>query len=363
MSRNTYTLGCELVTRLMGILLLVSSLLLLFDKLEVPLMLVFLLVLFSLLLRWRFSLNPLLFLVDGTVLVAVTFFLNDATLLLALYIYSFASRLQLLALVPFLLYALFTLSFPLALFPALCLLLGLTMALWQRENDLLQYEADILRLKVYRLQEEEEHLLLDYQDAQQLSRLEERNHIAQILHDSLGHELTAAHLTIKALGSLLQRGEVEKAQDSQAKALFRLENSLDQLKLAVRQLQSDEEAANRRFKLLFEGFGYPVDLYISGDVQALEPAVQQVLYACAKEALTNVAKHANPSMVKAQIAITSTTTRMMLENNGLVEERASETGNGLRYMRRRVEALGGSVAIQRDQTFRLIITIPLKKEF
>jgi len=31
-------------------------------------------------------------------------------------------------------------------------------------------------------------------------------------------------------------------------------------------------------------------------------------------------------------------------------------------MRRRVEALGGSVAIQRDQTFRLLVTLPSKKE-
>lgn len=363
MDRSTYTFGCEQVTRLMSILLLVSSLLLLFDKLDVPLMLVFLLVLFSLLLRWRFALNPLLFLLDSTVLVVVSFFQSDATLLLSLYIYSFASGLQLLALTPFLLYALFNLPFPLALFPALGLLLGLTMALWQKENDRVQDEADELRLRVHHLQEEEEQLLLDYQDAQQLSRLEERNHIAQILHDSLGHELTAAHLTLKAMGSLLQRKEVEKAQDSQAKALIRLENSLDQLKLAVRQLQSDEEAANQRLKQLFEGFSYPVDLHMSGDVQLLEPAVQQVLYASAKEALTNVAKHARPTMVKAQLAITGTTTRMMLENDGLVEERPSEAGNGLGFMRRRVEALGGSVAIQRDQTFRLIVTIPSKKEF
>lgn len=363
MAQSKYSLGCEQVTRLMTILLLVSSLLLLFNKLDVPLMLVFLLVLFSLLLRWRFTFNPLYLLLDSTLLVVVTFLLSDATLLLALYIYSFASCFQLLALVPFLFYAVFKLPFSLALFPVLGLLLGLTMALWQRENDRVRDEADELRLRVYRLQEEEEHLLLDYQDAQQLSRLEERNHIAQILHDSLGHELTAAHLTLKALGSLLQRGEVEKAQDSQAKALVRLENSLEQLKLAVRQLQSDEEAANQRLKQLFEGFSYPVDLHMSGDVEELEPAVQQVLYAAAKEALTNIAKHARPTMVKAQIAITNTTTRLVLENDGLMEERPSEAGNGLRYMRRRVEALGGSVAIQRDLSFRLIVTIPSKKEF
>jgi signal transduction histidine kinase len=342
-------------------LLLVSSLLLLFEKLDVPLMLVFLLVLFSLLLRWRFALNPRFFLIDAAVLVVVSYFQQDAVLLLGLYIFSFASRMQLVALTPFLAYAQIKLPLPLALFPVLGLLLGLIMALWRKESDTVRQEADELRLKVHRLQEEE-HLLLDYQDAQQLSRLEERNHIARILHDSLGHELTAAHLTLKALGSLLQRNEVEKALDSQAKALVRLENSLDQLKLAVRQLQRDDDTANQRFRQLFEQFNYPVDLHQSGDIEVLDPAVQQVLYSAVKEALTNIAKHAKPAMVRAQLAITGTTTRLVLENDGLFDQKNDETGNGLRYMRRRVEALGGSVAIQRDETFRLLITLPSKKE-
>ncbi len=244
----------------------------------------------------------------------------------------------------------------------LWLLLSLLVDLLREESDTVRREADELRLKVHCLQEEEQHLLLDYQDAQQLSRLEERNHIARILHDSLGHELTAAHLTLKALGSLLQRNEVEKALDSQAKALVRLENSLDQLKLAVRQLQRDDDTANQRFRQLFEQFNYPVDLHQSGDIEVLDPAVQQVLYSAVKEALTNIAKHAKPAMVRAQLAITGTTTRLMLENDGLFDQKNEETGNGLRYMRRRVEALGGSVAIQRDETFRLLITLPSKKE-
>ncbi len=343
-------------------LLLVLSLLMLLEKLDVPLMVVFLLVLFSLLLRWRFSLNLHSFLFDASLLVVVSLFQQDATLLLALYIYSFATGMQLLSLAPFLVYTLIKLPFPLVFFPILGLLLGLLMAFWRKESDTIRQEADELRLKVYRLQEEEEHLLLDYQDAQQLSRLEERNHIAQILHDSLGHELTAAHLTLKAMGSLLMRGEVEKAQDSQAKALDRLERSLDQLKLAVRQLRSDDEPANQRLNQLFEQFSYPVDVHLSGDVELLDPAVQQVLYSAVKEALTNVAKHARPTMVKAQISITAASTRLMLENDGLFDQKSSDSGNGLRYMRRRVEALGGSVAIQRDRTFRLLVTLPSKKE-
>ena len=50
--------------------------------------------------------------------------------------------------------------------------------------------------------------------------------------------------------------------------------------------------------------------------------------------------------------------RMMLEND-VLSRSEQNWGNGLRYMRRRVEAVGGSLSAQKDATFRLIIVIPL----
>ncbi|NCC65085.1 MAG: hypothetical protein EOM15_10570 [Spirochaetia bacterium] len=356
--REERVFSSELVARLLWGLLLLASFFLLFVELDALLLLVFLLVIFSHLLRWRFAIPTYWMLVDVISLVGVSFFLPAIELLLTLYLFYFALKGKpLIALILFL-YCLFSIQMPLLLFPAAALLLGLVMFLWNRDCTLLRQSTDSLRAKVHHLDQQQEQLLLDYHQGMEVSRMQEREHIARILHDSLGHELTAAHLTVKAGSALLQQGQVERAVQAQSKVEQRLQAALDQLKLAVRQLQPDEERENRRLEQLFEQFSYPVEVLISGDLAFLEPSVRHVLYTVVREALTNIAKHAKPSRVTASIDINNTMARFVIENDGVFDKSAQQTGNGLRYMRRRVEAMGGSMAIIKGQTFKLIITLP-----
>ena len=141
-------------------------------------------------------------------------------------------------------------------FPLLCLVLGLVLARWKAERKNLLAEADALRLHLHRLEEEQVRLLMDYQDAQQLSQLEERSHIAQILHDSLGHELTASHLSPQMVRSVLETGGVGRAKESRDKAIDRLERSLGQLKWLFGIWKSDPEVERSRLDALLKEFAY-----------------------------------------------------------------------------------------------------------
>ena len=359
MAGKRVLLGYEVVETVLLLALLLLALVLLFPVLDALKILIFLLVVLSLLVRWRFRPNPSWMLIDASFLVVISLFVGDAGVLLGVYVWYFATENR-----PFfaLLYgsvSFFLLELALFQFPLLCLVLGLLLSRWRAERHVLQGEADALRLHLHRLEEEQVHLLLDYQDAQQLSRLEERSHIAQILHDSLGHELTGAHLSGKMVRSLLERGEVDRARESQDKVIDRLERSLGHLKMAVRDLESDPEVEKSRLEALLKEFSYPVETQIRGDLLLVPASVRQLLHTCLTEALTNVAKHAKPSSVVLQIDSSQTMVRMMLENDGLIREDERADGNGLRYMRRRVEAVGGSLSIQRAATFRLIVVIPL----
>ncbi|MGH0052709.1 MAG: sensor histidine kinase [Sphaerochaetaceae bacterium] len=323
------------------------------------LLLVFLLVIFSLLLRWRFHLGTPWMLIDGFLLVLVSLYLPEAVLLLALYLFYFASHRNLLFCIPFIAYLVGVVQGLELLVPFFSLLLGLLVGLWEQERLQLQKETDDYRLRIHHLEAETEHLLLDYVDAQYLSRLQEREQIAQVLHDSLGHELTAAHLSVKALGTLLERGETEKVRVSQEKIEQRLSSALDQLKLAVKQLEPDEKQVERSFTKLFDDFVYPVQYTVRGDVALVPPALQQILHSAIKEALTNVAKHAKPTEIIAFIDCNGTLLQLIMENDGILEQ-TSGTGNGLRYLRRRIERLGGSMSIQKGTTFKLLISIPIQ---
>jgi signal transduction histidine kinase len=159
---------------------------------------------------------------------------------------------------------------------------------------------------------------------------------------------------------LLERGDVEKAKVSQGKIEQRLSSALAQLKLAVRQLEPDEKQVERSIARLFEEFVYPVQYTIRGDVALVPPALQQILHSAIKEALTNVAKHANPTKVSASLDCNSTLVQLTMENDGIMGQKSSSTGNGLRYLRRRVERLGGSMSIQKGEQFKLLISIPVR---
>lgn len=80
-----------------------------------------------------------------------------------------------------------------------------------------------------------------------------------------------------------------------------------------------------------------------------------------KEALTNITKHALPKMINVSLEVTEYIVRIIVENDGVIDKNGKMDGNGLRYMRNRLEAVNGSLSIQKKDTFKLIITIPIER--
>ena len=356
--RRENVVSSIVMARLMLVVLLLCSFLLLFTELTPLHLLVFLLVIFSHLLRWRFAIPQTWMLLDSAMLVVLSLLMPSLVLLLALYVYYFAVNAKLLYAFLLMLYCALVIEFPLLLFPIVCLMFGLILYFWDEERRALIQEADEQRQKAFQLDQQQQQLLLDYSEDREITRMQEREHIARILHDSLGHELTGAHLTIQAANALLLQQQQQRAGEAQKKVEQRLMAALDQLKLAVRQLQPEPEQHHRELAQLFQDFSYPVGFSIQGDLSFLETSVRRVLYTVVKEALTNIAKHANPREVTASIDINKTLARFVIENDGISEKSTQQAGNGLRYMRRRVEVLGGSMAIIKGQTFKLIVTLP-----
>src|SRR5690606_2525439 len=108
---------------------------------------------------------------------------------------------------------------------------------WEKDITSNKELIDSLRQRIYNLELIQSQLLTDYQDTERLSRLAERQRIAEILHDSLGHELTAAHLSLKAYKALLGTNRIDQANMTLSKAEQRLENALHQLKDSVKYIE------------------------------------------------------------------------------------------------------------------------------
>ncbi len=91
----------------------------------------------------------------------------------------------------------------------------------------------------------------------------------------------------------------------------------------------------------------PVDVR-SSITQRLPPAVETALYRVVQEALTNAARHSKASRIRIEIDQELDTLRCVISDDGVgfeVESCVRRGGLGLRGMRERLAALGGSLHI------------------
>ena len=184
---------------------------------------------------------------------------------------------------------------------------------------------------------------------------EERARIAQDLHDDLGATLTEIRFlsAVKSHDSLVpeatrsQLGEVsEKSRQ--------LVSSLDEIVWAVNPANDSLPSLAAYLRHVAEEFFRNTSVRCRLDVdESLPPVpltseVRHNLYLSIREALNNVAKHAQASEAWLRIHWKEQTLIIVLEDNGcgIADAGIVSPGNGLPNMRRRVEKIGGLFACE-----------------
>jgi len=321
--------------------------------------LLFLSLVFSIVLRWRISLKPTYMLIDTTVFIIISIFYPITAIYLFIFAYYFSYKNKLLYILPLIIAGLMINGSTYYILLLQAILFGILLHYWEKESNTSKDTIDHLRQCIYDLELVQSHLLSDYQDTERISRLTERQRIAEILHDDLGHDLTAAHLSLRAYKTLLGSNNLSKANLTLEKVEERLENALTQLKASVKHIEPNLETGLNNLNHLCEDFLYPVDFRYSGDILKLKPYIWQLILMSVKEAFTNITKHSNPKIINLTLDVTDYIVRVTIENDGIINNNGKINGNGLRYMRSRLEAVNGSLSIQKQNTFKLIIIIPI----
>jgi signal transduction histidine kinase len=322
--------------------------------------LLFIFIVFSITLRWRFNLKPVYMLIDATIIIVISILYTPSYLCLFIFAYYFAYKNKFAYMIPLVLIGIIFNDSTYYLLLLQAILFGAILYLWSKDNVYNIDLTDSLRRRIYELELVQSHLLSDYQDTERISRLTERQRIAEILHDSLGHELTAAHLSIKAYKTLLEHNKQNQAQRTLEKIEKKIEYSLEQLKDSVKYIEPTVETGFNDLIHLIENYIYPIKFTHSGHVLKLKPYIWQLILMSTKESLTNITKHANPKNINISIDITDYIVRLVIENDGIKVNSNKISGNGLRYMRSRLEAINGSLSIQKQDSFQLIIIIPIQ---
>ena len=106
----------------------------------------------------------------------------------------------------------------------------------------------------------------------------------------------------------------------------------------------------------------PVTLDLRGG-ERLPEHVEVTAYFLVSEALANVAKHADAAAVRVEVVMADGHARLVISDDG-VGGADPGRGSGLVGLKDRVEAIGGSLAIESraGQGTRLVATVPLSAE-
>ncbi|GJD65685.1 histidine kinase [Methylobacterium frigidaeris] len=206
---------------------------------------------------------------------------------------------------------------------------------------------------------------------------EERRRIARELHDTTGQTLIAAGYEL----AVAERGFAEapppvRAALAQARAM--VEASVAELRTLSYVLHPpllDEAGLGVALGTLADGFqrraGIAVAFAIGPEVDGRRwsPEIELALYRVAQEALTNVQRHAATRTARMSFDGCASGRLHLVVEDGPVGARgpASSTasiteGAGIRGMRDRLEALGGSLVVaRRDGGLRVTATVPARR--
>lgn len=226
----------------------------------------------------------------------------------------------------------------------------------------------------------QEELVAELQDAHRRetehAAATERTRIAREVHDVVAHSLTVVMLHVTGA-----RRAITTDPTRAAEALGRAEvvgrESLDSIRQMVGLLRADDSAGEQDAPLpglddipalvvQFREAGLEVsaDLQLSGVVA--DPATALTAFRVVQEALSNVLQHSPGAPCQLRVARDGggTVLRIVAENPTVeAADRTSRAGLGLRGMRERVRAAGGSVEAGStpDRRWRIDAALPLRR--
>lgn len=189
-------------------------------------------------------------------------------------------------------------------------------------------------------------------------RVNERTRIARELHDLLGHHLTALSLNLEVANHLTSGAAQEHV--NQAHTLAKL--LLSDVREAVSRIREDDAIDMvATLRPLAEHMpALEVDMHMPEPFLLEDAERAHVLLRCTQEIITNTVRHAQASRLELDYRVEAGRVLLSARDDGRGAD-VTGFGNGLRGMRERLAAHGGSMEIRTApaEGFALDIELPL----
>jgi signal transduction histidine kinase len=185
-----------------------------------------------------------------------------------------------------------------------------------------------------------------HQRLEQLAVLGERERIARDLHDTVIQRLFATGM---GLQSLVGRMEGSDLRERLQQAVDELDETIREIRITIFDLEARDAVKDglraRVLSLVGEAtatLGFAPKVHMDGPLDAAtDAATQEELLKTLREALSNVARHANASGIEVLLHAASGTITLRVADNGVGLAKDAQRGHGIDNMQARAESLGG----------------------
>lgn len=210
------------------------------------------------------------------------------------------------------------------------------------------------------------------------ARLQERERISRDIHNSVGHTLSAATVTLDAASMLVPKDQ-ERAKEKIDVANSRVHEAISSVRSVVRTLDAEDDSIvlsdyMRSLEGMVTEFMMDTDIkvyhnFAQIDQEARLPiSVASFLSSSLSELLTNGVKHGGAKIFVVTFIYESKNVRLTVQDNGTgwgdlsANEKKMKLSNGfgLRKMIDHAEKSGGSCTIESNDGFTVSISLPLE---
>jgi signal transduction histidine kinase len=184
----------------------------------------------------------------------------------------------------------------------------------------------------------------------------ERARIARDIHDQLGANLTQVSLLGEMVESDKNSPEEVEAHGRQiSQTALETTRALDEIVWTVNPSNDTLDSLityickYAQDYLEVAGLRYRLDVPAELPNSTISPEIRHNVFLAAKEAITNVVRHAKASAASLRLKLEPARFTLEIEDNGRgvahLDPNAPQTRNGLRNMSKRMEDIGGSFSI------------------
>lgn len=214
--------------------------------------------------------------------------------------------------------------------------------------------------------------------ADKTARLEERENISRNIHNSVGHSITAAVMTLDAADMLFD-ADPDRAREKMNAANERIRDSLKSIRHAVRVLDLESRLVSAEdlvseLKAVIDSFVIDTMIKAAADLSDIDPELliphehTEFLTGAVQELLTNGVRHGKADSFTVSLAADSGHIKLSVSDNGnsdFSDKNAREriqNGFGLKKLISYAERCGGQAVFDNENGFNSAITLPLIKE-